>query len=270
MNSTEVSTQGLSQRAQELSKNKALQKREIEKIRRRKNRGNKEIIGCLLVILFVLAIYALTLLFDSQSRGHAMERKQVEPTIPEVVVARKNIETQSVAPLTEEVAEEEVKQDKQEEVVVEAPVQTQVVYNQNIPMPKAHQEYLYKLTNEYGLDFMKTLALIKHESGFEVNIVSDTNDYGYFQVNLINHEDLSRTLGTANAPLDPYINMRWGTYMLADLYMYWGERGYSGQGLDDAVWSSYNKGLGGFKKYGHATEYIHKMKGSIAFIHEQY
>lgn len=137
------------------------------------------------------------------------------------------------------------------------------IYNELVPMPREHQEYLYELCELYGLDYIKTLAVIQHESLFDANATNATNDFGYFQINEVNHASLAEKLKTKNQPFDPYVNMQWGTYMLSDLYAYWEERGYHGQGLDDAVWSSYNKGVTGFLQYGHAVEYINRMKASI-------
>lgn len=139
-------------------------------------------------------------------------------------------------------------------------------YKKEIPMPLAHQEYLFELTEKYGLDYLKTLAVIQHESVFDPNATNETNDFGYFQVNQINHAQLSDELDTPNAPLDPYVNMEWGTYMLKQLYERWGSEGYSGEILDHAVWSSYNRGNAGFMKNGFAVEYIEKMKNSILEI----
>lgn len=144
------------------------------------------------------------------------------------------------------------------------------IYNPDIPMPKEHQEYLYELCQERGLDYVKTLAVIQHESAFNPNATNATNDFGYFQVNQVNHSTLAEKLDTVNDPFNPYINMDWGTYMLSDLYTFWSERGYHGQGLDDAVWSSYNKGRNGFILNGHAVSYINKMKASIENINEKF
>ncbi|MEX3623604.1 transglycosylase SLT domain-containing protein [Viridibacillus arvi] len=137
-------------------------------------------------------------------------------------------------------------------------------YNPNINMPIEHQEYLYQKSVEKNLDYKKLLALIETESSFNSNIVSNTNDYGYFQINKINHERLATTLNTPNEPLDPYINIDWGTYMLSDLYEYWTEQGIQGQSLDHHVWSSYNKGITGFKKYGAANYYISTIEEHLA------
>ncbi|MFF2532369.1 transglycosylase SLT domain-containing protein [Brevibacillus sp. NPDC058079] len=137
------------------------------------------------------------------------------------------------------------------------------VYNPNIPMPKKHQEYLYKLCQERGLNYKIALAVIKHESGFDPNEISETDDYGYFQVNIINHEDLASQLNTPNKPLDPIINLNWGTSKLSYLYSYWKERGVSGDQLDTYVWSSYNRGIKGFKDNGVAVKYVKSVRTSL-------
>lgn len=135
-------------------------------------------------------------------------------------------------------------------------------------MPIEHQEYLYKKCKEWELDYSKTLAIISLESNFNSKLISTTRDYGYMQINKGNHSHLSKTLGTPNSPVDPYINIDWGTYMLGDLYQNW--RGHNineevkeGQifsELDKYVMSSYNKGITGFKKKGMATKYINLIE----------
>lgn len=144
------------------------------------------------------------------------------------------------------------------------------IYNKNIDMPKSHQEFLYMLCEKRGLNYKKTLAVIQHESGFNPNATNATHDFGYFQVNQVNHATLAQKLHTENNPFNPYINMKWGTYLLSELYKDYESQGYKGQGLDDAVWSSYNKGKAGFYKYGHAEGYIYKMKISIQKINSAF
>lgn len=143
------------------------------------------------------------------------------------------------------------------------------LYISGIKMPKEHQKYLYDLCIEKNLDYAKTLALIKHESGFNANSISSTNDYGYMQINKGNHNNLSRTLGTANNGLDPYINMEWGTYMLSNLYSSYINQGLSGDKLDRSVWSAYNKGVAGFNKHGEATGYINRLRRDIDWVNRQ-
>lgn len=138
------------------------------------------------------------------------------------------------------------------------------VYNSDIPMPLEHQQFLFEKCVERGLDYKRALAVIKHESNFNQNAIGFTEDYGYFQVNEINRETMSQTLDTPDSPLNPYINIEWGTFILSDLYAYWEAQGMTGQELDHSVWSSYNKGITGFKKYGPAQNYINKVELALA------
>lgn len=142
-------------------------------------------------------------------------------------------------------------------------VKEKFVFNPDIPMPEKHQRYLFEKCKERGLDYKKTLALIQHESNYNPNAVSYTKDYGYFQINEMNRAELAKKLNTPNSPLNPYINMDWGTYILAELYEYWEEKGVTGEELDRHVWSSYHKGITGFKKNGEATSYIKKVEAAL-------
>lgn len=139
------------------------------------------------------------------------------------------------------------------------------VYNENIPMPKAHQQYLFSLCSERNLDYKKVLAIIKNESQFKSNCITN-RDYGYFQVNECNHSELSKKLGTVNDALDPYININWGTHMLSDIYMKWEKQGYYGSALDNIVLSEYNQGATGLKKWGLATEYLKRVKKELDYV----
>lgn len=140
------------------------------------------------------------------------------------------------------------------------------LYIEEIPMPINHQEFLFNKSKQLGLDYEKLLAVIATESNFNPTIVSSTNDYGYFQINLINHKDFASKYETENNPLSPQINLLWGSHMLKDLYDYWSEQGVVGKELDYYVWSSYNKGLNGFKKYGYANFYISKIEKNLSEI----
>jgi len=143
------------------------------------------------------------------------------------------------------------------------------VYTDKIPMPYKQQEYLYNLTKKRGLDYKDTLAVIMLESTFRPNVVA-SNNYGYFQVNKVNHARLAKTLGTKNAPLDPYVNMNWGTFMLAELKTKFEKKGLKGTALKEAMLSAYNRGEGGYKKYGKATHYLNKHSQSLAKINKMF
>lgn len=159
-------------------------------------------------------------------------------------------------------------------------------YYPEIPMSKEHQKYLFDKCSERNLVYEKVLALIKHESVFNPDNVSHnikkttsvvngetytvetllSSDYGYFQINTINHEYLAEKLDTPLDPLDPYINIEWGTYFLSNLYEYWTEQGREGVDLEEAVLSSYNKGITGYKKTGKASKYIQRVHEAEKYI----
>lgn len=131
------------------------------------------------------------------------------------------------------------------------------VYIEKIAMPYEHQKYLYEMSQKRGLSYIEMLAIVYQESSFNSQAVSE-NNYGYFQINRVNHETLSQTLNTPNNPLDPYVNINWGTYMLADLYKKYGDK--------EAVLSAYSKGENGYRKTGKNEKYIQKHHESLNFI----
>lgn len=137
-----------------------------------------------------------------------------------------------------------------------------------IPMDLAHQDYLHLMCERRDLDYIKTLAIIRHESTFNPNIRSGSN-YGYMQIHSMRHKKLSEQLKTANAPYNPYININWGTKILSDLYKTFEKEGYSGDELDRAVWSSYNKGEYGFRRTGEAKSYINRNYNHIKWVKEK-
>lgn len=84
-------------------------------------------------------------------------------------------------------------------------------------MPEEQQEFTYYLCDGYNLDFTLVMALIRNESSFNPNVISSTNDYGYMQINAINHDWLTDTLGVTDFT-DPYQNIRAGLFILRKLF----------------------------------------------------
>lgn len=84
-------------------------------------------------------------------------------------------------------------------------------------MPEEQQEFVFYLCAGYNIDFSLAMALIQCESNFDPNIISSTNDYGYMQINVQNHEWLTRALGVTDYT-DPYQNIRAGMFMLRKLF----------------------------------------------------
>lgn len=59
-------------------------------------------------------------------------------------------------------------------------------------MPEEHQEFVFYLCSGYNIDFTLVMAMIQQESSFNPSIVSKTHDYGYMQINIQNHEWLTK------------------------------------------------------------------------------
>lgn len=91
----------------------------------------------------------------------------------------------------------------------------------DVPLDKDIQEFVYCLSYGYNIDWTLTMAIIQHESGFNANAISDTNDYGLMQINEINHQWLSETLGVTDF-LDAKQNVRSGLFILRKLFEKYG------------------------------------------------
>ena len=64
-------------------------------------------------------------------------------------------------------------------------------------LDERYQDYLYEMCIKYDVKEYYTLfiAQIYHESGFDENSISGTNDYGLMQINECNHGWLGKKLG---------------------------------------------------------------------------
>lgn len=109
----------------------------------------------------------------------------------------------------------------------------------DIPLSKELQKYTYKLSQEYNIDYFLIIAVIEQESTFRPTVISSGN-YGLMQINRINHNWLSDTLGITDF-LNPYQNIKAGTYMLSSLY--------NKYGTFSAALMAYNLGESGANRY---------------------
>lgn len=87
----------------------------------------------------------------------------------------------------------------------------------DIDLDENIQEFIYLLCEGYNINYSFVLALIDQESSFTINAVSETGDYGLFQINEVNHEELKNKLGITNVS-DPYENTRAGMFILRKLF----------------------------------------------------
>lgn len=88
----------------------------------------------------------------------------------------------------------------------------QVYYD--IPLSYELQEYTFMQCLKYDVDPVLALAVMKTESNFNPDTVSETNDYGIMQINECNHKWLSDAFGDIDF-LDAKDNIKCGVYMLS-------------------------------------------------------
>ncbi|MDF2879559.1 MAG: transglycosylase protein [Clostridiaceae bacterium] len=199
------------------------------------------------------------------------ENKIVSETLPEAVpepfvyfseAVKHEEENGLLANTVKEIEEElRVAEEEAERIAKE----TKAPESDFVPLPIEQQDYLFKLCKERNVDYKTALAVMKIESRFDVNAYYKGN-YGYFQINHVNHDSLTKLLETTSNPLEPYTNINWGTHMLSDLFKQYTDAGLTGETLINSVLSSYNKGIGGFNRTGYATKYIEKYNIALEEI----
>lgn len=102
-----------------------------------------------------------------------------------------------------------------EKPVVEAALPTKANnFFFNVPLSHSLQSYIYEICTEEEVPITLVLAIIETESGFNPEIISETNDYGLMQINAINHDRLKEEYRTADM-LDPYQNTFCGIKIIA-------------------------------------------------------
>lgn len=118
----------------------------------------------------------------------------------------------------------------------------------DIPLDDDFQEFLHDECEESNLAYSFIVALIATESNYKPDVISATNDYGLFQINICNHK-------TGVDYLDPYENAKHAIGMLENL---------SEKYFDvEAVLIAYNLGEGGAQNLWnqgiYSTEYSRKV-----------
>lgn len=84
----------------------------------------------------------------------------------------------------------------------------------DVPLSHSLQRYIYEVCADEGVPVTLIIAMIDHESRFNPEAVSTTNDYGLMQINAINHEWLEERYRTADM-LDPYQNVFCGVKLIS-------------------------------------------------------
>lgn len=92
----------------------------------------------------------------------------------------------------------------------------------DVPLDDDLQEFIYCLSYSYNIDWTLVMAMISTESSFKPDAVSSSNDFGLMQINIINHQWLSETLGVTDF-LDAKQNVRSGVFILRKLFEKYGD-----------------------------------------------
>lgn len=85
-------------------------------------------------------------------------------------------------------------------------IDTAKVFLYDVPLSDSLQRYIYEICADEGVPVTLALAMIEHESGFNPEAISSTDDYGLMQINTINHDWLEEKYRTADM-LNPYQNV---------------------------------------------------------------
>lgn len=121
----------------------------------------------------------------------------------------------------EDIKEEEtVTETTETETVVQERESTLYYMNENgwktyLEIP--YQDYLWEMCIKYDVKEYYTLfiAQMYHESGFDPNVISATNDHGLMQINICNHDNLEAMFGFTDF-LDPYVSIESGVYFMSE------------------------------------------------------
>jgi Soluble lytic murein transglycosylase and related regulatory proteins (some contain LysM/invasin domains) len=131
----------------------------------------------------------------------------------------------------------------------------------DVDMDEDLQEFVFYLSSAYDIDFTLVMALIQQESNFQSNLISSTNDYGLMQINQINHEYITKTIGVTNF-LDPFQNVRAGTFILRKLFEKYQDT--------KMVLMAYNMGEGGAARLWSQGIYETNYTQTILKIQQQF
>ncbi|MHB8061538.1 MAG: lysozyme family protein [Ruminiclostridium sp.] len=128
-------------------------------------------------------------------------------------------------------------------------------YRKQNPMKKEHQKLLWEYCKKRELNYIDMLALIYTESNFNEKCSTGTY-YGYFQISKGNCANLAAELKTKNKPLDGTININWGTAMYSWILADKRVKDLEEKKKRDVALSIYQRGTGGYDKYGISTKFL--------------
>lgn len=136
----------------------------------------------------------------------------------------------------------------------------------DVPLSHSLQRYIYEICSDKDVPVTLVMAMIEHESGFNPEAISSTDDYGLMQINAINHEWLKEDYRCADMT-DPYQNVFCGVEIIST-YL----QKYDGDYTKALM--AYNMGDYGARKAWengvNSTNYTVKILGLLEYYEEEY
>lgn len=90
---------------------------------------------------------------------------------------------------------------------------TSEVFLYDVPLSDSLQRYIYEICADEGVPVTLVLAMIEHESRFNPEVISTTDDYGLMQINSVSHEWLEESYRCADMT-NPYQNVFCGVSII--------------------------------------------------------
>lgn len=87
----------------------------------------------------------------------------------------------------------------------------------NVPLDDEFQAWLQELCRSSGVEYSILISIAEKESNFRPKVISQTDDYGMWQINKINHATLEEALGRELDMMNPYDNAECAVWILSRL-----------------------------------------------------
>lgn len=91
--------------------------------------------------------------------------------------------------------------------------ETSDIFYFDVPLSHSLQRFIYEVCADENVPVTLIYAMIEHESRFDPEIISKTDDYGLMQINAVNHTWLNEEYRCADM-LDPYQNVFCGVKII--------------------------------------------------------
>lgn len=176
------------------------------------------------------------------------------------------VNSNNISEETEKETQNEIEEVETEQPIEEEPERSNKLYcivedGITCNLDVKYQDYLWEMCEKYDVTehYELFLAQMYHESSFNTDIISSTNDYGLMQINKSNHGWLSEKLGKDDF-LDPYTSIEAGVYILSD-YL---------KKYDDVQIAlvCYNMGEGAVQKGTYSTRYSRGVLADMELLVE--